>query len=84
MESLKFSINMVLCIFGFIKVIKIYNCTAYLNAREKNISGFFSFRTSPEHYFCELAMTLGIDVAGKLGCTLDLNIPLLQEVRGKY
>ena len=29
-------------------------------------------------------MTLGTDVAGKLGCTLDLNIPLLQEVRGKY
>ena len=54
--------------------------------REKNmfISGFFSCRTSPEHYFCELAMTLGIDVAGKLGCTLDLNIPLLHEVRGKY
>lgn len=54
--------------------------------REKKIFiyGFFSFRTSPEHYFCELAMTLGIDVAGKLGRTLDLNIPLLQEVRGKY
>lgn len=29
-------------------------------------------------------MTHGIGIAGKLGSTLDLDIPLLHEVRGKY
>ena len=41
-------------------------------------------RISPEHYFTELALKTDIEVAEKLGITLDLNMPLLCEFIGDH